>query len=90
MSNTRHEQTAVGTRILDRFRSQHDFLYDLCGGRANHGRDLTRCSMYTGIVLTNDGNAILREIDVTHPAAKVPAPPHPICPRVVACRFTVN
>ena len=24
-----------------------------------------------GIVLTNDGNAILREIDVTHPAAKV-------------------
>jgi hypothetical protein len=46
--------------------------------------------MYTGIVLTNDGNAILREIDVTHPAAKVPAPPHPICPRVVACRFTVN
>ena len=23
-----------------------------------------------GIVLTNDGNAILREIDVTHPAAK--------------------
>lgn len=29
-------------------------------------------SIYTaGIVLTNDGNAILREIDVTHPAAKV-------------------
>ena len=25
----------------------------------------------TGIVLTNDGNAILREIDVSHPAAKV-------------------
>jgi hypothetical protein len=24
-----------------------------------------------GIVLTNDGHAILREIDVTHPAAKV-------------------
>lgn len=23
-----------------------------------------------GIVLTNDGNAILREIDVAHPAAK--------------------
>ena len=23
-----------------------------------------------GIVMTNDGNAILREIDVTHPAAK--------------------
>ena len=23
-----------------------------------------------GIVLTNDGNAILREIDVSHPAAK--------------------
>jgi len=23
-----------------------------------------------GIVITNDGNAILREIDVTHPAAK--------------------
>ena len=27
--------------------------------------------MRAGIVLTNDGNAILREIDVTHPAAKV-------------------
>lgn len=26
---------------------------------------------YAGIVLTNDGHAILREIDVTHPAAKV-------------------
>ena len=26
-----------------------------------------------GIVLTNDGNAILREIDVSHPAAKVKA-----------------
>jgi chaperonin GroEL (HSP60 family) len=24
-----------------------------------------------GIVLTNDGHAILREIDVSHPAAKV-------------------
>ena len=24
-----------------------------------------------GIVLTNDGNSILREIDVSHPAAKV-------------------
>jgi hypothetical protein len=27
--------------------------------------------MFAGIVLTNDGHAILREIDVTHPAAKV-------------------
>lgn len=27
--------------------------------------------MLTGIVLTNDGRAILREIDVAHPAAKV-------------------
>jgi len=27
-----------------------------------------------GIVLTNDGNAILREIDVSHPAAKVGTP----------------
>ena len=27
-----------------------------------------------GIVLTNDGNAILREIDVSHPAAKVRLP----------------
>jgi len=26
-----------------------------------------------GIVLTNDGNAILREIDVSHPAAKARA-----------------
>ena len=25
-----------------------------------------------GIVLTNDGNAILREIDVNHPAGKFP------------------
>lgn len=28
-------------------------------------------SLPAGIVLTNDGHAILREIDVTHPAAKV-------------------
>lgn len=27
--------------------------------------------LHAGIVLTNDGHAILREIDVTHPAAKV-------------------
>jgi chaperonin GroEL (HSP60 family) len=26
---------------------------------------------FAGIVLTNDGNAILREIDVSQPAAKV-------------------
>lgn len=36
-----------------------------------------------GIVLTNDGNAILREIDVSHPAAKVtalwPPLPHLMC-----------
>ena len=25
----------------------------------------------TGIVVTNDGNAILRELDIAHPAAKV-------------------
>jgi len=25
----------------------------------------------TGIVVTNDGNAILRELDLAHPAAKV-------------------
>src|SRR5438105_5742562 len=28
------------------------------------------CVYQGGIVMTNDGNAILREIDVTHPAAK--------------------
>jgi hypothetical protein len=28
-------------------------------------------SFLAGIVLTNDGNAILRELDVAHPAAKV-------------------
>jgi hypothetical protein len=28
-------------------------------------------SVLAGIVLTNDGNAILRELDVAHPAAKV-------------------
>ena len=33
----------------------------------------------TGIVITNDGNAILREIDVSHPAAKVPGDPSPSC-----------
>lgn len=27
--------------------------------------------LLAGIVLTNDGNAILRELDVSHPAAKV-------------------
>jgi len=26
---------------------------------------------FSGIVVTNDGNAILREIDIAHPAAKV-------------------
>lgn len=26
--------------------------------------------METGIVVTNDGNAILRELDIAHPAAK--------------------
>lgn len=30
-------------------------------------------SVSAGIVLTNDGHAILREIDVNHPAAKVDA-----------------
>ena len=35
-----------------------------------------------GIILTNDGNAILREIDVAHPAAKVRL--HASCP--VPCR----
>lgn len=29
------------------------------------------CKLFTGIVVTNDGNAILRELDVAHPAAKV-------------------
>lgn len=28
---------------------------------------------FTGIVVTNDGNAILRELDIAHPAAKVPS-----------------
>ena len=28
-------------------------------------------SFFSGIVVTNDGNAILRELDVAHPAAKV-------------------
>lgn len=33
-------------------------------------RRLTDVHRHAGIVLTNDGNAILREIDVVHPAAK--------------------
>jgi len=33
-----------------------------------------------GIVLTNDGNAILREIDVSHPAAKVCRSQLPLSP----------
>lgn len=32
-----------------------------------------------GIILTNDGNAILREIDVSHPAAKVWSKPMQQC-----------
>jgi hypothetical protein len=36
--------------------------------------------MLAGIVLTNDGHAILREIDVTHPAAKVGLPTLHIVP----------
>jgi T-complex protein 1 subunit gamma len=39
-------------------------------GRAAGTRSEKRCAI-AGIVLTNDGNAILREIDVSHPAAKV-------------------
>lgn len=43
--------------------------------RAPVTSDIHACSLstltLTGIVLTNDGHAILREIDVTHPAAKV-------------------
>mmetsp|Transcript_10382 Transcript_10382/g.33580 ORF Transcript_10382/g.33580 Transcript_10382/m.33580 type:complete len:157 (+) Transcript_10382:123-593(+) len=39
-----------------------------------------------GIVLTNDGNAILREIDVAHPAAKVRPRPRPGAPRWGAWR----
>jgi T-complex protein 1 subunit gamma len=39
--------------------------------RLTDARDAPRPSpSHAGIVLTNDGNAILREIDVTHPAAK--------------------
>ena len=39
------------------------------------------------IVLTNDGNAILREIDVTHPAAKVRFAPR-ITPKSQTARRT--
>jgi hypothetical protein len=43
--------------------------------RLTDARDAPRPSpSHAGIVLTNDGNAILREIDVTHPAAKVRVP----------------
>ncbi len=50
----------------------------LIGAAANaeHGAawlcalSLSTCC-HAGIILTNDGNAILREIDVAHPAAKV-------------------
>lgn len=35
--------------------------------------DETHVAAHAGIVLTNDGHAILREIDVNHPAAKVRA-----------------
>jgi len=74
------ERGGTGTRALTRARSV------LAGGRTSERdgdrrrmvigcfermTDLARafCSN-AGIVLTNDGNAILREIDVTHPAAK--------------------
>ena len=46
-----------------------------------------------GIVLTNDGNAILREIDVSHPAAKVcrsQLPFPPVSARVRAAQGTHN
>jgi hypothetical protein len=32
---------------------------------------VTSFCFLTGIVVTNDGNAILRELDLAHPAAKV-------------------
>ena len=41
------------------------------GGERGHAFPHPHTTLPTGIVLTNDGNAILREIDVTHPAAKV-------------------
>jgi hypothetical protein len=45
---------------------------------SSHGRVF----FAAGIVLTNDGHAILREIDVNHPAAKVLLPnmPDRFCP----------
>lgn len=36
-----------------------------------HVHPLVQPPAHPGIVITNDGNAILREIDVSHPAAKV-------------------
>jgi chaperonin GroEL (HSP60 family) len=41
-------------------------------------------------VLTNDGNAILREIDVSHPAAKARAAQRRRALRCVFSRFCVR
>lgn len=42
-------------------------------------------SEFAGIVLTNDGHAVLREIDVGHPAAKVglKLPAHHLTPQTL-------
>ena len=66
-------RTTLGPRAMLKM------LLDSSGGMRKTTSESIRCkqmqplhlSALAGIVLTNDGNAILREIDVTHPAAKV-------------------
>jgi T-complex protein 1 subunit gamma len=57
-----------GTPSSRRRRRSHVLLRPSCSPLL-----LNLCAPATGIVLTNDGNAILREIDVSHPAAKARA-----------------
>lgn len=46
--------------------------------------------MLTGIGVTNDGNAILRELDLAHPAAKVSSQFNVLASRVDACDFFIS
>ncbi len=69
---------------------QHDWAAHLQPSERMHGprqsdaviwHVATRLCTLAGIVITNDGNAILREVDVSHPAAKVPPAPLHLCGR---------
>eukprot|EP00439_Symbiodinium_sp_Y106_P013731 s3997_g1.t5 len=56
--------------IDDGAEKYHQFHDDMLDKYGNQYHSLRRLDPMGGIVMTNDGNAILREVDVSHPAAK--------------------